>query len=91
MGGAFAWSIKVLSKRVNRQGSPQNFHPQDKTYQLDLKVRLLKKGGNGKHPERGETVNVEIQTTSHIHFTDRILAYAGRVYGSQLGKGEAYT
>ena len=70
---------------------PQNFHPQDKTYQLDLKVRLIKKGGDGKHLARGETVNVEIQTSSHTHFTDRILAYAGRVYGSQLGKGEAYS
>ena len=66
---------------------PEQLNPEGKTYRLDLKVKLLKTGNQG---EQAETVNVEMQTTSHARFTDRILAYASRIYGSQLGKGEAY-
>ncbi len=37
-----------------------------------------------------ETVNVEVQTSNHRNFTDRILAYSGRLYSDQLDRGDTY-
>ena len=74
---------------MDGEETPEKLKPEGKTYRLDLKVKLFKKGEPG-HSEPAETVNVEMQTTSHARFTDRILAYASRIYSSQLGKGEAY-
>ena len=37
-----------------------------------------------------ETVNVEMQTTTIKHFTDRFLAYNAGLYSSQLKPGEKY-
>ena len=33
---------------------------------------------------------MEAQTTNHPYITDRLLAYAGRLYGNQLKKGDTY-
>ena len=74
---------------IDGEETPEQHKPEGKTYRLDLKVKLFKKTVQG-HLESAETVNVEMQTTSHARFTDRILAYASRIYSSQLGKGEAY-
>ena len=38
----------------------------------------------------GESVNIEMQTTSHPHFRERILYYWSEVYGSNLKSGEGY-
>ena len=38
----------------------------------------------------GESVNIELQATSHPHFRERILYYWSEVYGSDLKSGEGY-
>ena len=73
---------------MDGEETPEQLSPEGKTYRFDLKVKLLK--NQGQSLEKAETVNVEMQTTSHAYFTDRILAYASRIYGSQLDKGQAY-
>ena len=72
---------------MDGEETPEKLRPEGKTYRLDLKVKLFKKGDG---LEGSETVNVEVQTTSHERFTDRILAYASRIYSSQLSRGDAY-
>lgn len=74
---------------MDGEETPEKLRPEGKTYRLDLKVKLFKRGFQ-ESLEGSETVNVEIQTTSHDRFTDRILAYASRIYSSQLGRGDAY-
>ena len=59
----------------------------DKTFVLDLLVRFKRKSLSGSQTE---TVNVEMQTTSESHFTDRALAYSCRIYSQQLKKGSGY-
>ena len=60
-----------------------------KTFILDMKIRLSRRMPNGELIEF-ETVNVEMQTVSQKNFTNRLLAYAGRVYSSQIKEGEGY-
>lgn len=72
--------IELLDTEENLQ--------EGKTFLLDLKVRLLRKEG-GKDMGR-ETVNVEVQTVAKRNFTNRLLAYAGRVYSGQIKEGEDY-
>ena len=74
---------------MDGEETPEKLRPEGKTYRLDLKVKLFKKGFQDGL-EGSETVNVEVQTTSHERFTDRILAYASRIYSSQLSRGDAY-
>ena len=74
---------------MDGEQTPEQLQPEGKTYRLDLKVKLIKKGAQSGLGE-AEIVNVEMQTTSHPRFTDRILAYASRVYSSQLNKGQRY-
>ena len=67
----------------------QNQKVLDKTYILDLKVKLRRKDKkNILLPS--ETVNVEMQTTRQKGFTHRMLAYAGRLYSQQLKQGESH-
>ena len=74
---------------MDGEETPEQLQPEGKTYRLDLKVKLFKKGADGGLDE-AEIVNVEVQTTSYPRFTDRILAYASRVYSSQLSRGQDY-
>ena len=71
---------------MDGEDTPEKLKPEGKTYKLDLKVKLFRKG----LVDGFETVNVEVQTTSHRRFTDRILAYASRIYSSQLERGKSY-
>ena len=59
-----------------------------KKYVLDLKVRFERTTPGGTRV--GESVNVECQTTSQPYMTDRLLAYASRLYGEQLREGDSY-
>ena len=36
-------------------------------------------------------MNVEIQTSREKHFTNRLLAYASRLYSEQLKRGESFS
>ena len=58
-----------------------------KKFILDLKVRLCR---NQSGEEQLETVNVEMQATRKENFTNRMLAYAARIYSGQIDKGEDY-
>ena len=62
--------------------------PQEKTFIFDLKVRLIRKE-QGKDIG-SETVNVEVQTVAKKNFTDRLLAYSGRIYSGQVKSGQDY-
>ena len=55
-----------------------------KTFILDLKLRLHRRG------RPGEIVDVEMQTSTKKNFTGRLLAYAARIYSSQIQVGEDY-
>ncbi len=59
-----------------------------KTFVLDIRAEYERKNATGGILK--EIVNVEVQTTTHSHFTDRILAYSGRVYSEQLKRGDPY-
>ena len=59
-----------------------------KRFVLDLKVHLKRSTQSGT--QKTEIVNVEMQTASKSHFTDRILVYSCRLYSQQLKKGNDY-
>ena len=59
-----------------------------KDFILDLLVKTVQKGPDGK--AREETVIVEVQTTAHVHFIERVLSYWGRLYSEQLEEGDKY-
>ena len=54
--------------------------PEEKSSLMDLRVQL----------DSGEFVNVEMQAFPHKSFTQRILLYWAKNYGSQLNTGEQY-
>ena len=74
--------------------SESMINPPGKNFVLDIKVRLKrekqKKSKEEVTKEEIETVNVEMQTTNHKKFTDRILAYNARLYANQLQSGQDY-
>ena len=72
--------VEVLDSETN----PLALKPGEKGFVLDLKVRICRKGG------ATETVNVEMQSSSHSHFTSRLLAYASRLYTGQIEEGQDY-
>ena len=55
-----------------------------KNFILDLRVRFTRT--DPKKSSQTETVNVEMQTTSELYFTERTLAYSCRLYSQQLKK-----
>ena len=61
----------------------------EKTYVLDLRVKIRRKSAKGLQQE--ETVNVEIQTTARKELADRVLAYLARLYSQQIKQGEDYS
>ena len=79
--------IEILNPELI-SGERLNLHTDvGKTFVLDIRARYERKGSQRVQTE---TVNVEIQTTNQSHFTDRILAYSGRLYSEQLKRGEGY-
>ena len=59
----------------------------DKTFILDLRAKFIRESSSKRETE---IINIEVQTTKQAHFTDRILAYSGRLYSEQLKAGEEY-
>ena len=76
--------VELLDPHETSKDKPEH----GKTYVLDLKAKISRI--DKKKGMITETVNIEIQTTSKEHFTNRILAYAGRIYSDQLTRGENY-
>ena len=72
--------VEVLDSEAN----PLALKPEEKNFVLDLKVRICRKEGIT------ETVNVEMQSSAYTHFTDRLLAYASRLYTGQIEEGQDY-
>ena len=62
--------------------------PPGKTFVLDLKAKIRRKV-DGRLLD-AETVNVEIQSSFEEYFTDRLLAYASRLYTAQIERGDDY-
>ena len=58
-----------------------------KTFVLDLRAKFVRESSLKRE---SEIVNIEIQSTRQTYFTDRILAYSGRLYSEQLSKGDGY-
>ena len=74
---------------VDPESNPPSLDtPPGKTFVLDMKVKIRRKTKGILLPP--ETVNVEMQTTSQKHFTDRLLAYSARLYSGQIKSGERY-
>ena len=63
---------------------PPFYQPEEKKFVLDLKVRISRKEGTV------ETVNVEMQTDFQEYLSQRLLAYASRLYTSQIKSGQEY-
>ena len=80
--GSLIKSVQLLDPEQSSRST------QDKTYILDIKVRLKRKNKSGLEEE--ETVNVEMQTTSRKAFTNRLLTYLARIYSGQIKTGEDY-
>ncbi len=78
--------VQLLDAEEN---SSEASKPSGKTFILDMKIRISRRLSSGEWVEN-ETVNVEMQTVSQKNFTNRLLAYAGRVYSNQVKEGEKY-
>ncbi len=78
--------VQLLDTEEN---SSEASKPSGKTFILDMKLRISRQLSNGEWVAN-ETVNVEMQTVSQRDFTNRLLAYAGRVYSNQVKEGERY-
>ena len=82
--GSAIENVEVLDSETNTP----TLQPEEKGFVLDLKVRIRRKEG-GKLLA-AETVNVEMQSSSHSHFTGRLLAYASRLYLGQSKPKKKY-
>ncbi len=79
--GSVIESVSILDPELHQD----KIH---KLFVLDLCVKIRRMlNGVLARPEK---VNVEVQTTSYKHFTDRVLAYSSRLYGNQLREGEGF-
>ncbi len=78
--------VQLLDAEEN---SSEASKPSGKTFILDMKLRISRQLSSGEWVE-DETVNVEMQTVSQRDLTNRLLAYAGRVYSNQVKEGEKY-
>ena len=72
--------VEVLDSEANTP----SLQPAEKDFVLDLKVKIIRQEG------ATETVNVEMQSSFQDHFTDRLLAYASRLYTGQIKPGQKY-
>ena len=74
-------SVEVIDSEAN----PDHLSPEEKEFVLDLRARIRRKEGGKLLPT--ETVNVEMQSYPQSYFTDRLLAYASRLYIRQIRPG----
>ena len=74
-------SVEVIDGEAN---SP-HLAPAEKDFLLDWKAKIRRNEG-GKL-SAAETVNVEMQSVPQSYFTDRLLAYASRLYTRQIRPG----
>ena len=54
---------------------------QDKDFIVDIKLKT----------KRGKTMHIEMQFQDHKNFAERVVAYNGRIFGSQIKRGDDYT
>ena len=86
--GSKILDVAVLDPELPPEAAARVGGREGKRYVLDLRARFQRTGPDGAR--RTETANVECQTTSHSRMTDRMLAYACRLYGEQLRAGDDY-
>ena len=86
--GSTIISVEVLDSEMLPDKASKRKEGTGKKYILDLKVAF--KRTDSKGDSQVEIANVECQTTNHPYITDRLLAYAGRLYGNQLKEGDVY-
>ena len=80
---------KVVSAEViDSETNTPTLSPKEKTFVLDLKAKIRRK--EGRKLLAAEMVNVEMQSGSQTNFTNRLLAYASRLYTSQIEEGIDY-
>ena len=53
----------------------------DKDFIVDIRIKT----------KSGKIIHVEMQMADHLNFGAKIVAYNGRLFGSQLKRGEEYT
>ena len=75
---------------IDTELTPEKLKTPGKTYFLDLRVKFLRRPKSSDLEPKIEMVNVEIQTTAEPYYTDRILAYSGRIFSEQLDRGKDY-
>ena len=73
---------------IDGESVPTDMVPPGKTFVLDLRAKIRRKV-DGRLLD-AETVNVEIQSSFEEYFTDRLLAYASRIYTAQIERGDDY-
>ncbi len=79
--------VDVLNPEIESDELKKVGGEEGKKFILDLKVAFERSDTEEKQPE---IANVEMQTTSEIHFADRLLAYSARLYSRQLKAGDSY-
>ena len=82
--GSVIESVSILNPELHPTQSSKAY----KLFVLDLRVKLRRRI-NGLLQDT-EIVNLEVQTTAHRNFTDRLLAYSSRLYSDQLKEGEDF-
>ena len=82
--GSVIESVSILNTELHPDKTSGGY----KLFVLDLRVKL-KRMVNGVLQDT-EIVNVEVQTTAHKNFTDRLLAYSSRLYADQLKEGDHF-
>ena len=70
---------------IDSEANPDHLSPEEKEFVLDLRAQIRRKEGGKLLPT--ETVNVEMQSYPQSYFTDRLLAYASRLYIRQIRPG----
>ena len=82
--GSVIESVSILNTELHPDKTSGGY----KLFVLDLRVKL-KRMVNGVLQDT-EIVNVEVQTTAHKNFTDRLIAYSSRLYADQLKEGDHF-
>ena len=76
--------VEILDSELE----PLVLNPEGKRFVLDLRVKIRRK--EGAKLLATETVNVEMQSTGQNYFTERLLAYASRLYLGQIKPNQKY-
>ena len=73
--------VQVIDSETN----PTHLVPEEKEFVLDLRAQIRRKEDGKLLPV--ETINVEMQSAPQSYFTNRLLAYASRLYTAQIKPG----